>query len=107
MARSSGSMPTTTAAVKAPAMKVPTPTGDIVARWVAFVFAASLLALAVLLVYELLIGSAPARGKLGIGFLFSSKWNPVTDEFGALPFIYGTLGTSVLALIISVPMGLG
>jgi phosphate transport system permease protein len=97
---------TTTAVVRAPA-KAPTQTGDIVARWVAFLFAASLLVLAVLLTYELLIGSAAAREKLGFGFLFSSKWNPVTDEFGALPFIYGTVVTSVLALIVSVPLGLG
>src|SRR5450432_274336 len=69
---------TTIAAVKA--VKAPTQTGDIVARWVVLVFAASLLAIAALLVYELLIGSAEARSKLGLwGFLFSSKWNPVTD----------------------------
>ena len=99
-------MATATAAVKA--VKAPSPTGDIVARWVVLVFAASLLAIAVLLVYELFIGSAPAREKLGLwGFLFSSKWNPVTEDFGALPFVYGTVVTSVVALLISVPFGLG
>src|SRR5271157_3296424 len=99
-------MATTTAAVKA--VKAPSPVGDIVARWVVTLFAASLLAMAILLVYELLIGSADARAKLGIWrFLFSSKWNPVTEDFGALPFVYGTVVTSVLALLISVPLGLG
>ena len=99
-------MATATAAVKA--VKAPSPTGDIVARWVVLVFAASLLAIAVLLVYELFIGSAPAREKLGLwGFLFSCKWNPVTEDFGALPFVYGTVVTSVVALLISVPFGLG
>jgi phosphate transport system permease protein len=99
-------MATTTAAVKA--VNAPSPMGDIVARWVVTVFAASLLAMAILLVYELIIGSADARAKLGIWhFLFSSKWNPVTEEFGALPFVYGTVVTSVLALLISVPLGLG
>ena len=79
-----------------------------IARWVVFLFAASLLAMAILLIYELLIGSADAREKLGIWrFLFSSKWNPVTEDFGALPFVYGTVITSLLALLISVPLGLG
>src|SRR4051794_9643404 len=99
-------MATSTAVVKI--AKAPAPMGDLVARWVVKIFAGSLLLLAALLVYELLIGSAPAREKLGIwGFLTSSKWNPVTDEFGALPFVYGTVVTSVLALLISVPLGLG
>jgi phosphate transport system permease protein len=72
------------------------------------VFAASLLAIAGLLVYELFLGSAPAREKLGLwGFLFSSKWNPVTEDFGALPFVYGTVVTSLVAMLISVPLGLG
>jgi len=82
--------------------------GDIIARWVVFLFAASLLAMVFLLAYELIVGSAPAREKLGIWrFLFSSKWNPVMDEFGAAPFLYGTVVTSVLALLISVPFGVG
>lgn len=97
---------TTTAAVKA--FRAPSQTGDIVARWVVFAFAASLLAMVVLLVYELLIGSASAREKLGLwSFLFSTKWNPVTEDFGALPFVYGTVVTSAVALLISVPLGLG
>src|SRR5208283_4226983 len=36
-----------------------------------------------------------------------SQWNPVTDQFGALPFIYGTVVTSLLAMLISVPLGVG
>ncbi|MGD0773606.1 MAG: phosphate ABC transporter permease subunit PstC [Candidatus Solibacter sp.] len=99
-------MATATAAVRA--VKTATQTGDIIARWVVTLFAASLLAMAILLVYELLIGSADARARLGIlHFLASSKWNPVTEDFGALPFVYGTVVTSVLALLISVPLGLG
>jgi ABC-type phosphate transport system permease subunit len=38
---------------------------------------------------------------------YSTTWNPVTDEFGAYPFLYGTVVTSVVALIISVPIGVG
>ena len=81
--------------------------GDMVARWVVTLFAASILLVTVLLVYQLWATSAPSRHKSGFGFLFSSQWNPVTEEFGALPFIYGTVVTSVLALLISVPLGLG
>src|ERR1017187_453801 len=97
----------TVAAVPASATGRRVQTGDVIARWVAFAFAASILVLAVLLVYQLWAGSAGARHKFGWGFLTSSKWNPVTEEFGALPFIYGTVVTSFLALLISTPLGLG
>ena len=97
----------TVAAVPASATGRRVQTGDVIARWVAFAFAASILVLAVLLVYQLWAGSAGARHKFGWGFLTSSKWNPVTEEFGALPFIYGTMVTSFLALLISTPLGLG
>ena len=78
-----------------------------VARLVVLIFAAMVLLIAVILVFELWRGSEPARQKLGWRFLLSSLWNPVSEEFGALPFIYGTVVTSVLALLISVPLGLG
>src|SRR5438270_8267181 len=98
---------TTTTAVRVSPKKEPTQTGDMVARWVTLLFAVGLVAVAVLLVWELFIASAPARAKLGFEFLFSSRWNPVTEDFGALPCLYGTVVTSVLALLISAPMGLG
>ena len=81
--------------------------GDEVARIFTMLFALSVLAVAALLVYELWIHSSPAKEKFGFGFLGSSLWNPVTNEFGALPFVYGTIVTSVLALIIAVPLGVG
>jgi phosphate transport system permease protein len=96
-----------TAAAARPALKSKVQTGDIVARLVTFLFAFGLILLAALLVYELLRGSQPAREKLGWGFLNSSLWNPVTDQFGALPFVYGTVITSVLAMLISIPLGVG
>src|SRR5579871_23425 len=99
-------MATTATAVST--VKSPTQLGDLIARWVIFAFAASLVAMALLLIYELVLRSAPAREKLGMwAFLSSTKWNPVTEEFGALPFVYGTVVTSVLALMISIPLGLG
>ena len=82
-------------------------TGDIVARLVVRFFAGIILIVALLAVFQLWTSSAPARQKFGLGFLVSTKWNPVTEEFGALPFIYGTVVTSVLALLISVPLGVG
>ena len=97
----------TSVAVATRVAKRPSQTGDIVARLITLVFAGAILMVAVLLVYELWIGSAAARHKLGWHFLFASQWNPVTDEFGALPFIYGTVITATLALLISVPLGLG
>jgi phosphate transport system permease protein len=63
--------------------------------------------LTVLLVYELWIHSSAARDKFGLAFLFSRIWDPVAEKFGALPFIYGTLLTSFVALLISVPLGVG
>src|ERR1039458_3837410 len=97
----------TAAAVSVSPIGRRTQTGDAIARWVAVAFAASILILAVLLVLQLWTGSAGARHKFGWSFLTSSKWNPVTEEFGALPFIYGTVVTSFLALLISTPLGLG
>jgi phosphate transport system permease protein len=54
----------------------------------------------------LLISSTPSIKHLGIRFIYGDAWNPVTDEYGALPFLIGTLLTSMLALIISTPFAL-
>lgn len=55
---------------------------------------------------SLLISSLPSIKEYGIGFFFSKEWNPITEEYGALPFIFGTLATSILALLISIPFSL-
>jgi phosphate transport system permease protein len=81
--------------------------GDRIARLTALFFACVLLAIVALLVYELLSRSAPARAKFGWNFLTSSEWNPVTEDFGALPFLYGTVVTSVVAMLLSIPLGVG
>lgn len=52
-------------------------------------------------------GSLESMGRYGLNFLFTSNWNPVDDEYGAFTAIYGTLVTSLLALVIAVPLGVG
>jgi phosphate transport system permease protein len=100
-------MATQTAVVPKPVRNTSSQTGDKIARLTAFFFACTLLAIVGLLVYELFWRSEPARAKFGWGFLFSSEWNPVTENFGALPFLYGTVVTSVVAMLVSIPLGLG
>ncbi|HEY1711107.1 MAG TPA: phosphate ABC transporter permease subunit PstC [Rhizomicrobium sp.] len=56
---------------------------------------------------SLLLGSMPSIKAFGLSFLISEKWNPVTDKFGALASIYGTLITSLLAMLVAVPVGIG
>lgn len=81
--------------------------GDEIAHLITLIFAASVFLVTLLLVYELWIHSSASRGKFGLAFLFTQTWDPVAEKFGALPFIYGTLLTSFVALLISVPLGVG
>jgi phosphate transport system permease protein len=81
--------------------------GDQIAHLVTFLFAASVFLVTVFLVYELWIHSGPSRAKFGFGFITGRIWDPVAEQFGALPFIYGTVLTSLIALVISVPLGVG
>src|SRR5258707_11757030 len=60
-----------------------------------------------LIVYELLSGSRLSWHAFGFGFFSASDWDPVNEHFGALPFIFGTLVSSILALIIAVPLAVG
>ena len=53
------------------------------------------------------IGALPALRKFGLGFLTSTEWNPVTEHFGALVAVYGTLVTSVIAMVIAIPLSFG
>lgn len=80
---------------------------DRIAHLVTLIFAGSVFLVTVLLVYELWIHSGPSRAKFGLSFLTAQTWDPVNEKFGALPFIYGTVLTSFLALLISVPLGVG
>ena len=70
--------------------------------------AAALMVLAVLagVIAALIAGSLPALRTFGAGFLVGQRWNPVTEQFGAIAPIYGTLVTSAIAMLIAVPVGL-
>ena len=81
--------------------------GDRIAHFTTFIFAAAIIVITVVLFYELYASSSLTREKFGWRFLTGATWDPVALEFGALPFIYGTLVTSILALIIGVPLGVG
>ena len=60
-----------------------------------------------LLIWAVFSGSSEAFHKFGFSFLFSSQWDPVNEQFGALPFIYGTLFSSFLAILLAAPLGVG
>ncbi len=81
--------------------------GDEIARLITFLFAASVVLVTLLLVFELWQGSALSRQKFGFNFFRTSVWDPVFDQFGALPFIYGTLVTAGVSLLLAVPLGIG
>src|SRR5580658_3624529 len=77
-----------------------------------FKFAMLLCGLAVLatlglIVYELVLRSGPSWHAFGFKFFGGRDWDPVNEQFGALPFVYGTLVSSFLALLIAVPLSIG
>ena len=81
--------------------------GDEIARLITFLFAASVVLVTALLVFELWQGSVLARHKFGFNFFRTSVWDPIFEHFGALPFIYGTVVTAAVSLLIAVPLGIG
>jgi phosphate transport system permease protein len=78
---------------------------DAAFKWLALGAALTIAALIVVVGFELYRGAKLAIVHFGPGFFVSSKWNPVEDDYGALPFIYGTLVSSIIALLIAVPLG--
>ncbi|MEO7954405.1 MAG: phosphate ABC transporter permease PstC [Polaromonas sp.] len=75
--------------------------------WAALTAALLTLALLFGILLSLVIGAWPAISKYGLGFLTSSVWDPVQNEYGGLVMIYGTLATSFIALLIAVPVSFG
>src|SRR5271169_6846861 len=80
--------------------------GDELAYLLTLLAAGTIFLITSLIVYELIVQSGPSREKFGFRFLFTKTWDPVSGDFGALPFIYGTVVTSALALLIAIPQGL-
>jgi phosphate transport system permease protein len=93
--------PTSTSPLPAPGSRLP----DLAFKWVASGAALMVLVLIVLVGWQLFAGSRLAIAQFGPGFLWSTEWDPVQDKYGALPFIFGTLVSSLLALLIAVPLG--
>jgi phosphate transport system permease protein len=81
--------------------------GDELAFAITWTFGALILLVTVMLVWQLWERSGAARSKFGFNFFTTQVWDPPGEKFGALPFIYGTILTSFLALLIAVPLGVG
>ena len=82
-------------------------TSDIVFRRILAIFPISILILVAGIFFQLVSSSLPSLHKFGIGFLFSRVWDPVAENFGALPFIFGTCVTALVSLLLAVPIGVG
>ena len=92
----------------------PSPLTALPSRWLDVVFktlttacVCAILAIVALVVMELVTGSKLTLHQFGLGFLKGQTWDPVSGDFGALPFIYGTLVSSLLALVLAVPLAIG
>ena len=81
--------------------------GDLLFRYFTLSFGLLVIAITLAIAAELAVKSRLAWAKFGLSFLWTSTWDPAREVFGALPFIYGTLLSSALALAIAVPLGLG
>src|SRR4029077_4863486 len=81
--------------------------GDRLFKFAMLLCGLAVLAMLVLIGYELLAGSGRSWPAFGFKFFAGRDWDPVNEQFGALPFIYGTLVSSLLALLIAVPLAVG
>jgi phosphate transport system permease protein len=81
--------------------------GDFIFENITRIFAFLILVLIIIMVYEMTRQSLPSIKKFGWGFITNTTWDPVTDVYGALPFIFGTIFSSLIALIIALPLSVG
>jgi phosphate transport system permease protein len=81
--------------------------GDKVFRSILIIAAASILLIVAAMIFMMVSNSMPTIKQFGLGFLTGRDWKPAESIFGALPFIYGTIVSSLIALVISVPISLG
>jgi phosphate transport system permease protein len=82
-------------------------TWDKAFRLLTFSSAAAVLVLLGSVILVLIVGATPALRTFGLSFLVDDTWNPVTEKFGAIAPIYGTVVVSLIAMLIAVPLGLG
>jgi phosphate transport system permease protein len=76
-------------------------------EWLTRIFAFLVFSILLAILASLLVGSQPSIHKFGVSFIWSSDWDPVKEQFGALVPIYGTLVTSLIAMLIGVPVSFG
>lgn len=81
--------------------------GDRLFRGILGLFGLVVLAIALLILVELWEVARPSVERFGLRFLIETQWDPVREQFGALPFVYGTLVSSLIAILLAVPLGLG
>lgn len=87
-------------------MKLKSKTQDAVLFYTLRVISLLVIALLLFIMFVLTKSAWPAISKMGFSFIIGREWNPVEDQFGALPFIFGTLITSFIALIIATPVSI-
>jgi len=81
--------------------------GDLLFRFLTFFFALLVLLILGGVIVALVDGAVPALRRFGIAFLYTDVWNPVTEKFGALAPIFGTLATSAIAMLVGIPVAFG
>jgi len=97
----------TTESPRGPGRVKPARWADSAFEWLTRLFAFLVFSLLAAILVALLVGSQPTLQKFGVGFLFNAEWDPVKEDFGALVPIYGTLMTSLIAMLIGVPVSFG
>jgi phosphate transport system permease protein len=80
---------------------------DVAFRYSLLICSLSIIAVMLLFFYELTSRSKLSIAKFGLGFFTGNTWDPVSGDFGAMPFIYGTLVSSLVALVLAVPLAVG
>src|SRR5882672_8612869 len=96
-------VPRATPLLQAPGGELP----DRIFKFAMFACGMAILGILVLIIYELMLRSGLSWHAFGLKFFTASDWDPVNERFGALPFIFGTLVSSLLALVIAVPLSIG
>ncbi len=81
--------------------------GDKIFKALVSLMALSVVLIMTFMIFEMSRGAWPSFQKFGFRFLTSSKWDPVSEEYGALPFIYGTVVSSAIALLLAIPLSIG